>query len=57
MLVSDDDGIYSPGLAVLAEVAAQFEEVGLQRRMWSSLPWGKRLRPIIPWLTGFSSKG
>ena len=45
ILIANDDGIYSPGIAALAEVAAKFGEVRYSRRMSSDLPPDIPLRP------------
>ena len=44
ILVSNDDGIYSPGIAALAEVASEFGKSGWWLRTWSDRPRASRSR-------------
>ena len=47
MLISNDDGIYSPGIAVLADVARQYGEVRIvapdveQSSMGQAITWNR----------------
>ncbi len=40
ILVTNDDGIFSPGLLALAEVASRSAKCAWWRRTWNNPPWG-----------------
>jgi hypothetical protein len=51
ILISNDDGIYSPGILALAEAAAQFGDVRIVAPMLSNLRWA----PLSPATGHFES--
>ena len=48
ILVSNDDGIYSPGIAVLAEVASEFGSAGMLWTRVSVRRYDGRVIPTTP---------